>query len=177
MNIVRAGAIGILTLLAAGAMAAPPAPDTMSLVWNLIFFRGPDPWVDAAFQLMGVWPMLYARVLLSGTGRAWVPKLLVFAGFGIGAFALMPAVATRRFGASTEEDPRWVRFCCRSPWVGGLIAAAGFGLLTYGLIFGDAEAALRAWRSHGFIWTFGLDFCALTAGFFLLLYGERRAVN
>jgi len=177
MTVARLGAVLVLILLGLGAWAAPPAPETGQLVQDLLFFRGPDPWVDAAFQLMGVWPMLYARVLLSGTGRRWWPKLLALAGFVIGAFALMPAIATRRFGASSEDDPDWVRFYCRSPWVGGLIAFAGFGLVAYGAAFGDVGAALSAWRSHGFVWTFGLDFCALTVGFFLLLYGEREAVT
>ncbi|MEM1025732.1 MAG: hypothetical protein AAGD10_05005 [Myxococcota bacterium] len=173
----RIGAAILLLLLAVGAWKAPPAPDTGQLVWDLIRFRGPDPWVDAAFQLMGVWPMLYARILLAGTGRTWLPKLLALAGFFIGAFALMPAIMTRRFGASTKDDPSWVRFFCRSPWVGAIVALSGFGLLSYGFWFGDPRSALTAWREHGFVWIFGLDFCALSLGFLLLLLGERQAAE
>lgn len=171
----RVIALALMALPVAGLLTAPPATNTVGLMLDLFAFRGPDPWVTAVFNLMGVWPLLYARVLLQGTGRAWLPKLLVFLSFFVGAFVLMPAVALRRFGAPAVHDPSWVRWFCDSRAVGSAIGVAGFALLAYGAAFGDLGRALEVWRTDGFVWTFGLDFAALTFGFPVLLLAERQS--
>jgi len=172
-------AAAILIWLAFGlyaAFGAPEAPNTGRLVLDLFRFRGPDPLITAAFQLMGIWPMLYARVLLRGVGEQRIsPWPFVLASFAVGAFALLPALALRRYGAPTTDDPRWLRRFTESALVGGALSGAAFLLLGWGLWAGDLEVALHWWRTHGFIHTFGLDFAILTAGYPALVLSEREA--
>lgn len=157
---------------------APPQPDTGALVVDLFQFRGPDPLITAAFQMMGIWPLLYARVLLRGVGaQRPSPWLFVVASFFVGAFALLWAVALRRYGASTDDDPRWLRTFTLGRAAGGVLAAIAFGLLGWGLVAGDVDVALRWWREHGFVHIFGLDFLILTLGYPALIAAERRGTH
>lgn len=155
-------------------LIAPPAPDTGALVVDLFLFRGPDPLITAAFQMMGVWPLLYARILLRGTRSQRVtPWLFVVASFFIGAFAVLPALALRRYGAPTASDPGWLRKFTESDRVGQVLAGIGFVLLGWGVIAGDVDVALRWWREHGFVHTFGLDFLTLSLAYPALIGAER----
>jgi hypothetical protein len=154
---------------------APPSEDTGALMLRMFLFQGPDPWLDATFNLMGLWPLLYARILMRGTGRAILPKLPPWIGMAIGAFIILPAVALRRFGAAPDDDPTWVRRFCESDWLGNTLAAIGFLLLLYGGWFGDL-AVLREWFwKDGFVHTYLLDFSALAVGYVALVTTERSA--
>jgi len=171
----------IVTWVAFGVEAAffaPPSPDTGALVLDLALFRGPDPVLVAAFQMMGLWPLLYARVLLRGTRAQWpTPWLFVVASFFVGAFALLPALALRRFGASTASDPRWLRAFTEGRIVGSILAAIGFGLVGWGVLAGDFDVALSWWHRHGFVHTFGLDFALVSLAYPAVLAAERGAAN
>jgi hypothetical protein len=173
----RIAAVAAWVLLAALAIfGAPPAPDTGPLVLELFRFEGPDPLIAAAFQMMGIWPMLYARVLLRGlAAQRPTPWLFVLASFAVGAFALLPAIALRRFGAASSEDPRWLRRFTEGRGVGVALALAAFALMGWGLAAGDVGVALEWWRTHGFVFTFGLDFATLTLFYPALVAAERRA--
>ncbi|MGF1509282.1 MAG: hypothetical protein ACFB9M_07235 [Myxococcota bacterium] len=164
-------------LLVAATLVAPPAQDTQTLVWKLATFQGPDPWLDATFNLMGLWPLLYARVLWRGIGKFWWPIVAVMAGMAIGAFILLPTTALRSFGAQPHQDPAWVRWFTGSVWVGGVLSLFGFVLLAYGTVFGDPTVLIRWWRSDGFVFTYLCDFSALALGFGVLLWAERAAAE
>ncbi len=162
-------------LLFAALTLAPPAPDTWSMVKDLFWFHGPDPWLDATFTMMGLWPVAYGRILLQGSGRRVLPKLVPVAGMAFGAFALLPATALRHYGASSDGDPEWVRWFCSSRALGFGLAATAVALVAYGAIAGDPSVAFEVWKSHGFVFTYLLDFTALTAGYIALVLVESAA--
>lgn len=168
-----------VALLVETLFFAPPTPDdTWELVKRLFRFDGPDPLVIAAFQMMGVWPLLYARMLLRGLKAQRVtPWPFVIASFAVGAFALLPALILRRFGASTTSDPGWLRAFTENERVGQVLAGVAFVLLGWGLVAGDVDVALQLWRTHGFVHTFGLDFLTVTLAYPALLAAENRGTR
>lgn len=172
-----AAALAWLALVVETAFFAPPSPEnTWAMVKALFVFDGPDPLVTAAFQMMGVWPLLYARILLRGVhSQRPTPWIFVVASFAVGAFALLPAIALRRFGAPAEADPGWLRAFTEKSWVGQLLAGAAFVLLGWGVFAGDVDVALDLWRTNGFVHTFGLDFLTVSLAYPAVVAAERAA--
>jgi hypothetical protein len=172
-----AAALAWLALIVETAFLAPPTPEnTWAMVKDLFVFDGPDPLITAAFQMMGVWPFLYARILLRGVhAQRPTPWIFVIASFGIGAFALLPALVLRRFGAPTTRDPGWLRAFTEKAWVGQLLAGVAFVLLGWGVFAGDVDVALELWRTNGFVHTFGLDFLTVSLAYPAVVATERAA--
>lgn len=80
-------------------LAPPDQPETWDLIQRLIRFdvAGVNPLIVALFNLMGVWPGIYAAVLLTDGRGQKIPAWPFVAGaFALGAFALLPYLALRR---------------------------------------------------------------------------------
>lgn len=158
-------------LLGLAVFVAPPSENTWALVVQLAMFQGPDPLLVAIFQLMGVWPFWYGRKLWRDHGLI---ALLALASFAVGAFALMPALALRDPDRPLRTSPAWLVGLCRSLAVRAVLIAVTVGLAAYGLLFGDWGEALRIGLNDGFVFTYCLDFLALTLMYPVLLAQERR---
>lgn len=167
---IKAAAAGVWLALLIAALTAPPAEGTATMVWQLATFQGPDPLLVAVFQMMGVWPLWYGRRLF--LDRAWWVGVLALSSFAIGAFALMPAIVLRDASRPRREGPGWLVWFCRSRLVQVGLLVSSVALLGYGLVFGDGEVALGLWKTHGFVFTYCLDFTALTLMYPLLVFQE-----
>ncbi len=171
-RIVKAVAASVwVLLLGVAVFVAPPSENTGSLVWQLALFEGPDPLLVAVFQMMGIWPLWYGRVLWRDS---WPIALLALASFAVGAFALMPALFFRNPERPPRQHPQWLVGFCRSVVVRWILAAISLGLLGWGVLAGDWERAAALWAKDGFVFTYCLDFAALSAVYPFLVWQERR---
>ncbi|MEN9206904.1 MAG: hypothetical protein Q6L50_05740 [Gloeomargarita sp. GMQP_bins_120] len=144
--------------------APPPQPDTLELIQHLVRFQveGINPLVVALFNLMGVWPALYAGVLLTdGQGQKLPAWPFVALAFGVGAFALLPYLALRRpFLRWQGSESLGLRFW-NSRVLGGLWLLLSLGLLGYGLTQGSWAEWWQAFQTNRFIHVMSLDFTLL----------------
>ncbi|WP_448379823.1 DUF2834 domain-containing protein [Gloeomargarita sp.] len=162
---------------------APPAqPDTWDLIQRLIRFdvAGVNPLVVALFNLMGVWPGIYAAVLLTDGRGQKIPAWPFVAGsFALGAFALLPYLALRR------PFPRWhgpvspVLRLWNSRILGAVWLLLSVGFLAYGLVWGSWADWWQAFQTSRFIHVMSLDFLLLCVLFPLALGDDlsRRGVS
>ncbi|MBF2003855.1 MAG: DUF2834 domain-containing protein [Synechococcales cyanobacterium M58_A2018_015] len=181
---VRVG-FGLLWLgfvLYAFLLAPPNQLDTFSLIKDLSTgqWQGINPLVVALFNLMGVWPMLYACLLLiDGRGQRLPAWPFVIFSFGVGAFAVLPYLALRQPYPAFEGQKTGLLKWVDSRWVGLLILAGVVVLLAYGLIAGDWNDFVNQWRTDRFIHVMSLDFCLLCLLFPSLLEDDmtRRGLT
>lgn len=176
---------------------APPAqPDTVDLLRDLVLGQWSDinPLIVALFNVMGLWPVLYASVALAdGRSQSFPVWPFVVLSFGLGAFALLPYLALRKpyqptsvpTGVTPEvptatlpaSDP-WIKRT-ESRWVGISVLIVGLGLILFGVLTGSWADFWAEWQTRRFINIMSLDFCALTLLFPLLLGDDmkRRGVS
>ncbi|MEL6158486.1 MAG: DUF2834 domain-containing protein [Cyanobacteria bacterium J06623_5] len=146
---------------------APPAqPDTLDLIVDLSSgqWSGINPAIIALFNLMGIWPMIYACLaLIDGRGQKIPAWPFVAGSFAVGAFALLPYLALRTSSTSFEGEKTKLIDLVDSPWTGRAIALGSLILITYGLINGDWSDFVQQWQTSQFIHVMSLDFCMLCA--------------
>jgi hypothetical protein len=154
----------------------------LGLIQRLIRFEvaGINPLVVALFNLMGVWPGIYAAVLLTDGRGQKIPAWPFVAGsFALGAFALLPYMALRR------PFPRWqgaVPLILRI-WNSRLLGAVWLVLtlvfLSYGLSQGSWADWWQAFQTNRFIHVMSLDFALLSLLFPLVLGDDlsRRGIS
>ncbi|MEL6605260.1 MAG: DUF2834 domain-containing protein [Cyanobacteria bacterium J06614_10] len=148
-------------------LLAPPAqPDTLELIANLSSGQWSDinPAIVALFNLMGIWPMIYACLaLIDGQGKDLPAWPFVAGSFAVGAFALLPYLALRESNTQFEGEKSKLIALVDSPWTGRAIALGSITLITYGLINGDWADFAQQWQTSQFIHVMSLDFCMLCA--------------
>ncbi|MEL6855074.1 MAG: DUF2834 domain-containing protein [Cyanobacteria bacterium J06607_13] len=148
-------------------LLAPPAqPDTFELIANLSSGQWSDinPAIVALFNLMGIWPMIYACLALIDGHRQDLPAWpFVVGSFAVGAFALLPYLALRESNTQFEGEKSKLLVLVDSPWMGRAIALGSIALITYGLINGDWADFAQQWQTSQFIQVMSLDFCMLCA--------------
>lgn len=148
------------------ALAPPAQPDTLALIIRLSSgqWAGINPLVVALFNLMGIWPMIYACLaLIDGIGQKIPAWPFVAGSFGVGAFALLPYLALRERNPSFPGEKDKLLSLLDSPWTGRLLAVGAVGLLSYGLLQGDWSDFVQQWQTNRFIHVMSLDFCLLCA--------------
>lgn len=163
---------------------SPPAqPDTVDLIRDLVLGQWSDinPLIVALFNVMGLWPVLYASVALAdGRSQSFPVWPFVVLSFGLGAFALLPYLALRKPYHSLDiatdawltSDP-WVKRT-ESRWVGISVLIVGLGLLLFGVLTGSWADFWAEWHTRRFINIMSLDFCALTLLFPLVLGDDMK---
>lgn len=166
----------------AGWGAPPTQPNTVELIQHLSLGQldGINPLIVALFYLMGVWPLIYASVLLfDGQGQRVPAWLFVLASFGVGAFALLPYLALRQPNPTPMAARSMVLRGLDSRWTAGAIALLVTGLLIYGFSQGDGSGFVQQWHTSRFIHVMSLDFTLLCLLFPALLRDDmaRRQWN
>lgn len=152
------------------AFAPPAQPDTLETIVKLSSGQWSDinPLIVALFNLMGIWPIIYACLaLIDGAGQKIPAWPFVTASFGVGAFALLPYLALREPNTQGEgliegEKTKLIRLL-DSRWTGRAIALGSIVLLSYGLTNGNWNDFAQQWRTSQFIHVMSLDFCMLCA--------------
>ncbi|MGB3788800.1 MAG: DUF2834 domain-containing protein [Phormidesmis sp.] len=152
--------------LYAFTLAPPQRPDTFDLIVRLSSgqWDGLNPAVIALFNLMGVWPMIYACLaLIDGATQKIAAWPFVVASFGVGAFALLPYLALRESSPTFDAPKTLLLKLVDAVWTGRAIALASLVLLIYGLTSGDWNDFAQQWQTSRFIHVMSLDFCMLCA--------------
>lgn len=158
-------------------LAPPDQPDSLVLIQRLVRgdVAGINPLIVALFNLMGVWPAIYASILLiDGRGQRRPAWPFVLGSFGVGAFALLPYLALRQPNPQFVGAKGWGLTWWDSRLNGSLLALVTLGLLIYGLSQGNWAEFGEAWRTSRFIHVMSLDFCCLTVLFPLILRDDLR---
>ncbi|NJO79045.1 MAG: DUF2834 domain-containing protein [Cyanobacteria bacterium RM1_2_2] len=149
-------------------LAPPNQPDTFELIQKLSTgqWQGINPFVIALFNIMGIWPIIYACLLLiDGRGQKIPAGLFVAASFGVGAFALLPYLALRQPNPTFTGEKNALLKLLDSRWTGVILAAGTVGLLAYGLLAGDWSDFVQQWQTDRFIHVMSLDFVLLCSLF------------
>ena len=113
-------------------MAPPAQPDTFDLIVNLSTgnWEGINPLIVSLFNLMGVWPTIYAcLVLIDGAGQKVLAWPFVVASFGVGAFAILPYMALRDRNTSFEGSKSRLLAVLDSVWTGRVLLLGAIALL------------------------------------------------
>jgi hypothetical protein len=157
-------------ILYALIFAPPNQPDTADLIFKLSTGQwvGINPLVVTLFNLMGIWPMIYACLaLIDGTGQKIAAWPFVTASFAVGAFALLPYLALREANPTFTGARTKLLKLLDSVWTGRLLALGSVVLLSYGILSGDFSSHwsdfVAQWQSDRFIHVMSLDFCILCA--------------
>lgn len=179
--------IGLCVLLAAfvfyALRFAPPDTGHDASFLQLMTGRGParNPAIFAAFNLLGVIPLLYWGLMLpDGRGQKFWAWPFAVGMMVLGSFALLPYLILRRpyRAAAAGTGSPAVR------WFGGrafgvFVGAALVALLAYGIGWGDFTDYAHWFRASNFIHMFTIDFVLLTLLFPTLLPDDfaRRGVS
>jgi hypothetical protein len=152
--------------------APPDQSDTLALIQNLSIgkWQGINPLIVALFNLMGIWPMIYAAILCT-EGRSQTIPVWPFAvgSFFLGAFALLPYLASRKPEPEWVGEPSRIASVLSSRWIGVLLSLAAIALLGLGLSQGNWPDFWQQWQTSRFIHVMSLDFCLLSLLFPVLL--------
>ena len=144
--------------------APPDHPDTLDLIRRLSTgsWDGINPAIVALFNLMGIWPMIYACLaLIDGQGQPIPAWPFVVGAFGLGAFLLLPYLVLRRPNSTFLPPKSKLLALVDARWLGGSLLAASFVLIGYGLYAGDWGDFVQQWQTSRFIHVMSLDFCLL----------------
>ena len=174
--------IWILFAVYAFVFAPPDRPDTFLLIQKLIAgeWQSTNAYIVALFNLMGVFPLVYACMLASDGRGQKVPAWLFSAiSFFLGAFALLPYFALREPNPTFVGKQSWVTKILDSRFTGIAISAIAIYFLVYGFTNGNWADFIQQWQTDRFIHVMSLDFCMLSLLFPWLLSDdmERRGMD
>ncbi|MEM8502062.1 MAG: DUF2834 domain-containing protein [Cyanobacteria bacterium P01_D01_bin.1] len=160
----------VLLWLGFSVYAFTLAPPFQSGTFDLIIrlssgqWDGINPAIIALFNLMGVWPMAYAcLMLIDGKGQKLAAWPFVAFSFGVGAFMILPYLALREPIQTFDGPKTAVLKLVDSRWTGRAIALIAIALLTYGITQGNWSDFAQQWQTSQFIHVMSLDFCLLCA--------------
>jgi len=169
-------------VLYAFILAPPDQADTLGLIQRLSTgdWQGINPIIVALFNGMGIWPMVYASLMLmDGQGQKLWAWPFVVASFAVGAFALLPYLAFRQPNPGFPGPKSSLIRLLDSAWLGAVLSAGVIALWVWALVQGDWADFWQQWQTSRFIHVMSLDFCALWLLFPLLLADDlaRRGLN
>lgn len=133
-----------------------------------------DPLPVSIFNLLGVWPLIYAAVLLRDPPQRVPAWPFVLASFGVGAFALLPYLALRRWGAPARRGAGWFRRAMTGRAFAALLTLAAAGLVIWALAAGDPRALADLATRSPLTWTMTADLVVLTTAFWVVLADDAQ---
>ncbi len=152
-------------------LAPPDSPETLQLIINLSTgqWAGINPLIIALFNLMGIWPMIYAAVMLfDGSAQKFQPGFFNLASFAVGAFIILPYLGLRQPNTTMPVAATPLRKLLDTRWLAVAIGLGSIGLLSYGLTQGNWPDFVHSWQTQRFIHVMTLDFLMLSALFPIL---------
>ncbi len=152
-------------------LAPPGSPDTLDTIRQLSTgqWANLNPLVVVLFNLMGLWPVVYAALALTDGRDQTIPAWpFVVGSFALGAFALLPYLALRK---STRDLPyrpveNTLLKGLNHRLVGVGIVIGTLLLMAYGFNQGEGYKTVQdfchQFATSQFIHVMSLDFCMLT---------------
>lgn len=142
---------------------------------ELVTLQSKEPWLLTVFSWLGIYPAIFACLLLSGSGKtrgshvpAWPFVLL---SFGLGAFALLPYFA---WSSQTYRGSGYEHLSFGSQRESGIGRVAAH-MLTYVILLlltlgtgfyavtqGNPDVYMEAFRNSSFVHIMTIDFVILT---------------
>lgn len=169
--------IWILFAVYAFIFAPPDRADTSALIQKLIAgdWQSINAYIVALFNLMGVFPCVYA-CLLASDGQGQKVPAWIFSGlsFVVGAFALLPYFALRESNPVFIGKKGWNVKILDSRLTGVAIAAIAIYFLVYGFSSGNWTDFVQQWQTSRFVHVTSLDFCMLSLMFPWLLSDDMQ---
>ncbi|MEM6423732.1 MAG: DUF2834 domain-containing protein [Cyanobacteria bacterium P01_D01_bin.128] len=145
-------------------LAPPDQADTLTLIQRLSTgdWDGINPLIVALFNLMGIWPLVYACLALEdGHGQRAVAWPFVVGSFGLGAFLLLPYLIWRSPNPVFTGEQSGLLKLLDSRVLGVALTLGAGALMAYGLTAGDWADFVAQWQTSRFIHVMSLDFCLL----------------
>ncbi|WP_371017916.1 hypothetical protein [Pseudalkalibacillus sp. JSM 102089] len=143
---------------------------------ELLTMNQPDPSLLAMFSLLGVFPAVFA-VLLLRSDRGSIPAWpFVLGSFVTGAFSLMPYFILNKKKDAPNRTPDKLRILLQSRGLSLVLIMIALGLMIYGLVAGDASIYHKAFLESNFVHVMTIDFLVLT-GLSILALRERDRVS
>ncbi|WLR57905.1 hypothetical protein [Guptibacillus hwajinpoensis] len=142
---------------------------------ELLTMNHPDPSLLAMFSLLGVFPAVFAILLLrddSGSVPAWP---FVVGSFLLGAFSLLPYFILNKNKERSNRTPNKVRRFLQLRGLSIVLIGLAFGLMVYGLLAGDATIYQKAFLESNFVHVMTIDFLVLT-GLSIVALRDRDGV-
>jgi hypothetical protein len=153
-------------------LAPPDSPETWQLIINLSTgqWTGINPLIIALFNLMGLWPMIYAAVMLfDGSNQKFKPGFFNAASFAVGAFAILPYLGLRQPSQNVTVTATPLLKLLDNRWLVVAIGLGAIALLSYGFTQGNWPNFVHSWQTQRFIHVMSLDFLMLSALFPVLV--------
>jgi len=160
-------------------LSPPNQPDTFELIKNLSIgnWAGINPLIISLFNIMGVWPLVYACVLFADGRKQKIRAFpFIIASMFVGIFSVLPYLVLRESNPHFVGPKDWLIKIFDARLTGIILLLATLILLIFGFSQGDWQDFIQQWQTDRFIHTMSLDFCLLSLLFPILLQDdfERR---
>jgi len=157
LSLLWLGTIAYIVFIAPGARGAEDS--TMFELFTMQ--EGQEPLLMAVFSWMGLWPLIFACLLLRKDDANIPAWPFVIASVGLGAFALLPYfIAASRKGVRANRSAKFVMKLASSKIIYLLLGGVAAGLLWLAAQ-GSIEAYWQAMQSSHFVHTMTIDFLIL----------------
>lgn len=160
----------------------PNQPDTLELIKNLSTgkWEGINPIITSLFNIMGIWPLIYAGVIFADGKMQKIPAWpFATVSFAVGAFAILPYLILRQPNHEFDGNKTLLLKILDSRWLGLSVTLGTAAFLLYAVTQGDWNDYIQQWQTSRFIHVMSLDFCLLCLLFPILLKDdmERRGLK
>ncbi|GFE70616.1 hypothetical protein CFPU101_32260 [Chroococcus sp. FPU101] len=160
----------------------PNQPDTLELIKNLSTgkWEGINPIIISLFNIMGIWPLIYAGVIFADGKMQKIPAWpFATVSFAVGAFAILPYLILRQPNHEFDGNKTLLLKILDSRWLGLSVTLGTAAFLLYAVTQGDWNDFIQQWQTSRFIHVMSLDFCLLCLLFPILLKDdmERRGLK
>ncbi|WP_226654241.1 hypothetical protein [Pseudalkalibacillus hwajinpoensis] len=147
-----------------------------SYLSDLFTMNHSDAGLFAMFSLLGVFPAVFAILLLrddSGSVPAWP---FVLGSFALGAFSLLPYFFLNKKRSRSNRTPDKLRKFLDSKVLSLFLLVLALGLMVYGISAGDGMVYQKAFLESNFVHVMTIDFIVLT-GLSILALRERDGTS
>ncbi|MEO0927864.1 MAG: DUF2834 domain-containing protein [Cyanobacteria bacterium J06643_13] len=141
---------------------------------------GVNPLLTAIFYTMGIFPIIYAALILFDDPEKQVsPYPFLVISLGLGAFALLPYFALRQSDTAWHGQKNTLQAVFDSRILAIACSAAVVGLLVWGSTTGNWSDFWMQWQSSKFIHIMSIDFSILSFLLMTILNDDmqRRGVD
>jgi hypothetical protein len=150
---------------------------------ELMKVKGTNPIAWSVFNLVGVWALLYAAILLIENRERFIPSWpFVLGALGLGMYVLMPYFAIRGVRKKKQKEKKsWFIKIVDSRILAILLVILSLGIILYGII---AASINNSWIEYGFMFknikfihVMTIDFSLLSLFYPILIWDDMKRRN